>query len=53
LFRVGLRLVSTLATTDVHLHNMFTHAEKLLEPKPVQLPPNEQENSKVLKVKGF
>jgi hypothetical protein len=31
---------------------MFTHAEKLLEPKPVQLPPNEQENSKVLKVRN-
>ncbi|XP_065346303.1 dedicator of cytokinesis protein 11 isoform X2 [Cloeon dipterum] len=49
LFRVGLRLVSTLATTDGHLHNMFVQAEKLLEPKPVQLPPNELETSKVLK----
>jgi len=47
---VGVRLASTLATTDVHLHNMFVQAEKLLEPKPIMLPPNEQENSKVLKV---
>jgi hypothetical protein len=50
LFSVGLRLASTLATTDVHLHNLFAHAERLLEPRHAAPPPSEQETSKVLKV---
>lgn len=35
IFSFSLHMNSTVLTKDSHLHNLFTHAEKLLETKPV------------------
>ncbi|XP_055599906.1 dedicator of cytokinesis protein 9 isoform X2 [Uranotaenia lowii] len=49
IFTINFRLDSTVLTTDQHLHNLFVHAERLLEqPKPVALPA-ESETCKILK----
>lgn len=48
IFTVSINLVSTVNTKDQHLHNLFAHAEKLLDPKPSALPA-EVETCKILK----
>ncbi|GLG92417.1 Dedicator of cytokinesis protein 9 [Gryllus bimaculatus] len=49
IFNVGFQLLSTVVTTDLHLHNLFVHAERLLGPKHAANAPSETETSKVLK----
>lgn len=48
IFNVNFRLHSTVLTTDLHLHNLFAHAERLLEycKGPI---PSDSETCKVLK----
>ncbi|EFA03420.2 Dedicator of cytokinesis protein 11-like Protein [Tribolium castaneum] len=48
IFTVGFNLYSTVNTKDQHLFNLFSHAERLLDPKPSALP-SEIETCKVLK----
>ncbi|XP_063232760.1 dedicator of cytokinesis protein 9 isoform X1 [Bacillus rossius redtenbacheri] len=48
IFGVCLQLVSTVATKDQHLHNLFSHTEKMFGPKPSALP-SESETCKILK----
>lgn len=45
---MSFNLVSTVNTKDQHLFNIFSHTERLLEPKPTALPA-EMETCKVLK----
>ncbi|XP_024086053.1 dedicator of cytokinesis protein 9 isoform X2 [Cimex lectularius] len=47
LFTVSFSLLSTVHTMDQHLHNLFSHAEKLHSPKTV--PPPDIETCKILK----
>lgn len=49
LFNVSFQLYSTVLTTDQHLHNLFTHAEKLLESTRLSVLPAESETTKILK----
>nr|CAD7259038.1 unnamed protein product [Timema shepardi] len=49
IFSVGFQLVSTVVTRDQHLHNMFSHTDKLLDPKSTSLP-SESETCKILKL---
>ncbi|XP_053674834.1 dedicator of cytokinesis protein 11 [Anopheles nili] len=49
IFTVSLRLDSTVLTTDQHLHNLFLHAERLLEHSKTIAPPNTTETCKILK----
>lgn len=48
IFTVGFNLISTVHTRDQHLHNLFIHAERLLDTKPSALPA-ETETCKILK----
>ncbi|KAG5678742.1 hypothetical protein PVAND_008388 [Polypedilum vanderplanki] len=48
IFNIHFRLNSTLFSTDQHLHNLFAHAEKLLESTRGPIP-SEMETCKVLK----
>ncbi|BES88459.1 Hypothetical protein domain [Nesidiocoris tenuis] len=47
IFSVGFKLLSTVQSIDQHLHNFFTHAEKMLANKNV--PPSDGETTKILK----
>ncbi|KRG03329.1 dedicator of cytokinesis protein 9 isoform X4 [Drosophila mojavensis] len=49
LFSVGLRLDSTVLTSDQHLHNFFAHCERLLEGGKTGALPAETETCKILK----
>ncbi|XP_055683113.1 dedicator of cytokinesis protein 9 isoform X1 [Lutzomyia longipalpis] len=49
LFAVTFRLDSTVLTTDQHLHNLFAHAERLLEQAKPSAIPAESETCKILK----
>ncbi|XP_038110959.1 dedicator of cytokinesis protein 9 isoform X3 [Culex quinquefasciatus] len=49
IFTVGFRLDSTVITTDQHLHNLFVHAERLLEQPKTAAQPAESETCKILK----
>ncbi|EDS34252.1 dedicator of cytokinesis protein 9 [Culex quinquefasciatus] len=49
IFTVGFRLDSTVITTDQHLHNLFVHAERLLEQPKTAAQPAESEACKILK----
>ncbi|XP_035917341.1 dedicator of cytokinesis protein 11 isoform X2 [Anopheles stephensi] len=49
IFTVSLRLDSTVLTTDQHLHNLFLHAERLLEHSKTVAPPDTTETCKILK----
>uniref|UniRef100_A0A182K3W5 Dedicator of cytokinesis protein 9 n=1 Tax=Anopheles christyi TaxID=43041 RepID=A0A182K3W5_9DIPT len=49
IFTVSLRLDSTVLTTDQHLHNLFLHAERLLEHTKTVAPPDTKETCKILK----
>ncbi|CAG9862855.1 unnamed protein product [Phyllotreta striolata] len=48
IFTVSFNLVSTINTKDQHLHNLFNHAERLMDPKPTSIP-SESETCKILK----
>ncbi|XP_018332779.1 dedicator of cytokinesis protein 9 [Agrilus planipennis] len=48
LFTVSFNLASTVNTRDQHLFNLFSHSERLLDPKPTALP-NENETCKIIK----
>ncbi|XP_012262836.2 dedicator of cytokinesis protein 9 isoform X6 [Athalia rosae] len=48
IFTVGCQLVSTVFARDQHLHNLFSHAERLLDTKPSAMP-SESETCKILK----
>lgn len=48
IFSLNFRLDSTVLSTDQHLHNLFAHAEKLLEATRVPIP-SDNETCKVLK----
>uniref|UniRef100_A0A336LXY2 CSON007578 protein n=2 Tax=Culicoides sonorensis TaxID=179676 RepID=A0A336LXY2_CULSO len=48
-FTVNFKLYSTVQTTDQHLHNLFAHAEKLLENTRLSVLPAESETTKILK----
>lgn len=48
IFTIAFNLTSTINTKDQHLFNLFTHAEKLLDPKPTAIP-SESETCKILK----
>ncbi|XP_043462362.1 dedicator of cytokinesis protein 9 isoform X3 [Leptopilina heterotoma] len=48
IFTVGFQLNSTVFTRDAHLHNLFAHAERILETKPSALP-SDSETCKILK----
>lgn len=47
-FTVGFQLVSTVFTKDQHLHNLFSHTEKLLDLRPSSVP-CDSETCKILK----
>ncbi|KRF81802.1 dedicator of cytokinesis protein 9 isoform X11 [Drosophila virilis] len=49
LYSVGLRLDSTVLTSDQHLHNFFAHCERLLEGGKTGALPAETETCKILK----
>ncbi|XP_058447960.1 dedicator of cytokinesis protein 9 isoform X2 [Malaya genurostris] len=49
IFTVNFRLDSTVLTTDQHLHNLFVHAERLLEQSKTTVLPAESETCKILK----
>ncbi|XP_058060238.1 dedicator of cytokinesis protein 9 [Anopheles bellator] len=49
IFTVNFRLDSTVLTTDQHLHNLFLHAERLLEHSKTVAPPDTTETCKILK----
>ncbi|XP_058818407.1 dedicator of cytokinesis protein 9 isoform X5 [Topomyia yanbarensis] len=49
IFTVQFRLDSTVLTTDQHLHNLFVHAERLLEQSKTAALPAESETCKILK----
>ncbi|KAJ8916213.1 hypothetical protein NQ315_016352 [Exocentrus adspersus] len=48
IFTIAFSLASTINTKDQHLFNLFTHAERLLDPKPTAIP-SEGETCKILK----
>ncbi|KAB0797571.1 hypothetical protein PPYR_08564 [Photinus pyralis] len=48
LFTVSFNLVSTMNTRDQHLYNLFTQAERLLDPT-LSTPPSENETCKIIK----
>ncbi|CAH0557569.1 unnamed protein product [Brassicogethes aeneus] len=48
IFAIAFNLISTVNTKDQHLHNLFCHAERLLDPKP-SATPSEGETTKILK----
>ncbi|XP_066583188.1 dedicator of cytokinesis protein 9 isoform X2 [Prorops nasuta] len=48
IFTVGLQLISTVFTRDPHLHNLFAHAERILDTKPSVMP-SDSETCKILK----
>ncbi|KAL1123769.1 hypothetical protein AAG570_001542 [Ranatra chinensis] len=49
IFTVSMQLLSTVLTRDQHLHNLFSHAEKLQQPKMGSVLPPETETCKILK----
>ncbi|XP_049532929.1 dedicator of cytokinesis protein 11 isoform X2 [Anopheles darlingi] len=49
IFTVSFRLDSTVLSTDQHLHNLFLHAERLLEHSKTVAPPDKTETCKILK----
>ncbi|KFB37649.1 AGAP008535-PA-like protein [Anopheles sinensis] len=49
IFTISLRLDSTVLTTDQHLHNLFLHAERLMEHSKTVAPPDTTETCKILK----
>ncbi|XP_069677062.1 dedicator of cytokinesis protein 9 isoform X2 [Periplaneta americana] len=49
IFSVNFQLVSTVATRDQHLHNLFAHTDKMLDNKAASPPPCETEICKILK----
>uniref|UniRef100_A0A182VSH9 Dedicator of cytokinesis protein 9 n=1 Tax=Anopheles minimus TaxID=112268 RepID=A0A182VSH9_9DIPT len=49
IFTISLKLDSTVLTTDQHLHNLFLHAERLLEHSKMVAPPDTTETCKILK----
>lgn len=48
IFTISFNLISTVNTKDQHLFNLFSHAERLLDPKPSAVP-SETETCKILK----
>lgn len=48
IFSVGFQLVSTVITRDQHLHNLFTHLDRMFD-KSALIPPSEIETCKILK----
>ncbi|XP_065085612.1 dedicator of cytokinesis protein 9 isoform X1 [Ochlerotatus camptorhynchus] len=49
IFTITFRLDSTVLTTDQHLHNLFLHAERLLDQPKTAALPAESESCKILK----
>lgn len=49
IFTANFQLVSTVLTKDPHLHNLFVHAERLLDPKLARACPSETETCQILK----
>ncbi|KAK3914024.1 Dedicator of cytokinesis protein 9 [Frankliniella fusca] len=49
IFIVHFQMVSTVLTKDPHLHNLFVHAERLLDPKLARACPSETETCQILK----
>lgn len=49
IFSISFRLESTVLTTDQHLHNLFTHSERLLQQGRLTAMPAESESCKILK----
>ena len=45
--------MSTVVTTDQHLHNLFAHTDRMLEHRATSPPPSETEICKILKVWGY
>jgi hypothetical protein len=52
IFTVNFQLMSTVVTTDQHLHNLFAHTDRMLE-RATSPPPSETEICKILKVWGY
>lgn len=50
IFTVSFQLMSTVVTTDQHLHNLFAHTDRMLEQRAMSPPPSETEICKILKV---
>ncbi|XP_018313730.1 dedicator of cytokinesis protein 9 isoform X2 [Mycetomoellerius zeteki] len=48
IFTVSFQLISTVFTRDLHLHNLFIHAERILDTKP-STTPSDSETCKILK----
>ncbi|XP_008205538.1 dedicator of cytokinesis protein 9 isoform X2 [Nasonia vitripennis] len=48
IFTISVQMSSTVFTKDLHLHNLFTHAEKIIDPTCVAIPSN-SETCKILK----
>ena len=53
IFTVNFQLMSTVVTTDQHLHNLFAHTDRMLEQRATSPPPSETEICKILKVWGY
>lgn len=45
--------MSTVVTTDQHLHNLFAHTDRMLEQRATSPLPSETEICKILKVGGY
>ena len=52
IFTVNFQLMSTVVSTDQHLHNLFAHTDRMLEQRATS-PPSETEICKILKVWGY
>lgn len=50
IFTVNFQLISTVLTKDPHLHNLFVHAERLLDLKMARACPSDTETCQILKV---
>lgn len=48
IFTVSVQIHSTVFTKDLHLHNLFAHAEKIIESMPLSVP-SDSESCKILK----
>lgn len=48
IFTVSFQLISTVFTRDLHLYNLFIHAERILDTKP-STTPSDSETCKILK----
>lgn len=49
MFNVTFRLDSTVLTTDQHLHNLFSHTDRILQQPKISATPAETETCKILK----